>query len=157
MTFFSIITISYNSEKTIEKTIKSVLSQDYNKYEYIIVDGMSTDRTLDIVNKYSKYIEKVICEKDEGISDAFNKGIKAAKGDYILLLNSDDVMIDNVLREVDSYIEEGIDVLHNNINNYFASLVIGGHTMDNIIIYIIYCTLLILVKNVLDIEYIIPL
>jgi glycosyltransferase involved in cell wall biosynthesis len=96
----SIITVCFNAEKTIEQTIKSVLSQTYANIEYIIVDGKSIDSTLRIVNKYKK-ISKVISEKDNGLYDAMNKGVKLAKGQVIYFLNADDVLIDkNVVREV---------------------------------------------------------
>ena len=90
----SIITVSYNSAKTIEDTIKSVLMQKYDNYEHVIVDGNSKDETMKIVKKYEKkYNGKLtyISEKDNGIYDAMNKGIKMASGDVIGFLNSDDV------------------------------------------------------------------
>lgn len=89
----SVITTSYNSEKTIEETIKSVLSQDYDNYEHIIIDGNSKDATMEIVKKYENEYNgrlKYISEPDKGIYDAMNKGIKMATGDIIGLLNSDD-------------------------------------------------------------------
>ncbi len=86
----SIITVSYNSEKTIEDTIKSVFNQQFVDLEYIIIDGGSKDNTMEIVNKYKDKITKVISESDRGIYDAMNKGIKSAKGDVIGILNSDD-------------------------------------------------------------------
>ena len=79
----SIITISFNSEKTIEETIKSVVSQNYANLEYVIIDGGSTDHTLEIVERYRNKITTVISEPDKGISDAFNKGIKNGTGDGI--------------------------------------------------------------------------
>jgi glycosyltransferase involved in cell wall biosynthesis len=90
----SIITISFNSEKTIEKTIRSVLDQNYQNYEFIIIDGESTDKTINIIKKYKKYIKLVISEKDEGIYDAINKGIKNSTGDVVSLLHSDNVFCD---------------------------------------------------------------
>lgn len=88
----SIITVSYNSEKTILNCINSVSSQDYKEIEHIVIDGKSKDNTLDIINSAtsSRFI-KIISEKDYGIYDAMNKGIKLAKGDIIGFLNSDDV------------------------------------------------------------------
>lgn len=86
----SIITVTYNSEKYLEETIQSVLSQTYQNIEYIIVDGNSTDGTQSIIAKYSKFISKVIIEDDESMYDAINKGIKASNGDVIAILNSDD-------------------------------------------------------------------
>jgi glycosyltransferase involved in cell wall biosynthesis len=86
----SIITVSYNSAKTIKDTIESILSQDYSNIEYIIIDGGSTDGTLEIVKKYADKISYFVSELDEGIYDGMNKGIKAATGDVIGILNSDD-------------------------------------------------------------------
>jgi glycosyltransferase involved in cell wall biosynthesis len=86
----SVITIAYNSADTIEDTIVSVVNQDYAALEYIIVDGGSKDQTMDIVNRYQDRIAKAVSEKDEGIYDAMNKGIKMATGDVIGILNSDD-------------------------------------------------------------------
>lgn len=94
----SIITVCYNSEKYIESAIKSILSQNYNNIEYIVIDGGSNDRTLEIVYKYSELSTiriKVISEPDEGIYDAMNKGVKLAEGDIIGILNSDDFYINN--------------------------------------------------------------
>lgn len=100
---FSIITICYNSEKTIERTIKSVLAQTYKDYEYIIVDGASKDSTLDIVKKYEPLFEgrmKWKSEPDKGIYDAMNKGIERSSGDIIGIVNSDDWLEPNALEIV---------------------------------------------------------
>jgi len=97
----SIITISFNSGKTIESTVKSVLTQTYNNIEYIIIDGGSTDATMDIVNSFGTKISKIISEPDVGMYDAMNKGIKLATGDVVGILNSDDIYVDNnVLKRV---------------------------------------------------------
>lgn len=90
---FSIITVCFNSEKTIERTMKSVLNQSYGDYEYILVDGASTDRTLEIIHRYEPLFQgrlKLISEPDQGIYDAMNKGIRASKGELIGIVNSDD-------------------------------------------------------------------
>ena len=79
----SIITVVFNGEKYLEQTIKSIIDQTYKNFEYIIIDGGSTDGTLEIIKKYEDKISYWISEKDKGISDAFNKGVMAAKGDYI--------------------------------------------------------------------------
>ena len=86
----SIITACYNSEKTISRTIKSILSQTYSNLELIIIDGASTDRTLEIVDFYKNNISYIISEKDNGIYDALNKGLKKANGEIIAFLHSDD-------------------------------------------------------------------
>lgn len=96
----SIITATFNSAKTIRDTLESVQAQQYSQVEHIIVDGLSSDGTLPIVNQYSN-IAVVISEKDSGIYDAMNKGIRLASGEVIGILNSDDVYADgNVLNEV---------------------------------------------------------
>jgi len=87
----SIITVSFNSVKTIECTINSVLSQDFPEIEYIVVDGGSSDGTVNIIQKYQNRIGKWVSEKDRGMYDAMNKGIAMATGDVIGILNSDDV------------------------------------------------------------------
>ena len=98
---FSIITVSFNSEKTIERTINSVLSQNYSNIEYIIVDGDSKDSTIQIIEKYKNSIHQFISEKDEGIYDAINKGISMATGDIVGILNSDDIFSNqNIITEV---------------------------------------------------------
>jgi glycosyltransferase involved in cell wall biosynthesis len=92
-TLFTIITVSYNSEKTIEKTLQSVLNQTEGDYEYLIIDGASTDGTLDIVKRYEPEFGgrlKLFSEKDNGIYDAMNKGIAKAKGTLVGMVNSDD-------------------------------------------------------------------
>lgn len=95
----SIITPSFNSEKTIEETIKSVLSQTYNDIEYLIIDGGSRDRTLEIVDKYKDKISKIVSEPDKGIYDGMNKGIKLATGEIVGILNSDDLYFDEFVIE----------------------------------------------------------
>lgn len=99
----SIVTCSYNSEKTIERTIKSIISQDFNNYEYLIIDGKSSDKTLEIVKQYEPAFKgkmRYISEKDHGIYDAMNKGIKLSKGDYVWLVNSDDYLAPGALQNV---------------------------------------------------------
>ncbi|MBU2699182.1 glycosyltransferase involved in cell wall biosynthesis [Sporomusaceae bacterium BoRhaA] len=95
----SIITATFNSEKFLEDTICSIISQSYPNIEHIIIDGGSTDKTLQIVDKYADKIAKVISEPDDGIYDAFNKGIDLATGDVIFFLNSDDYLADNKIIE----------------------------------------------------------
>ena len=87
---FSIITVTYNAAKVLEDTIQSIVTQTYKNLEYIIVDGGSTDETLDIIHKYQEHITTVISEPDQGLYDAMNKGIKLATGDYLCFLNAGD-------------------------------------------------------------------
>jgi glycosyltransferase involved in cell wall biosynthesis len=86
----SIITVCFNSEKTIRDAIESVLRQDYPDIEYIIIDGASSDATMRIVGEYGTRVSKIVSERDKGIYDAMNKGIAAATGDVVGILNSDD-------------------------------------------------------------------
>lgn len=106
----SIITVCYNSVAHIEEAILSVINQPYENKEYIIIDGGSTDGTLDIIDKYKDKIDYFISEPDKGISDAFNKGIKAATGELIGILNSDDFMMSDVLSKVADQYEQDIDI-----------------------------------------------
>jgi len=107
---FSIVTVTYNCKSILEKTINSVVDQSYKDYEYIIVDGFSTDGTVDII-KARNVVSIWVSEKDRGIYDAMNKGISMAKGDYVILLNSGDNFSDNsVLQRVANFIEQNQDV-----------------------------------------------
>lgn len=118
----SIITVSYNSEKTIEQTINSVLNQTYSNLEYIIIDGKSTDKTLEIIRKYEeefllrKIKYKWISEKDNGIYDAMNKGIKISNGELIGIINSDDWYEFNTIKKIaEEYIKENFDMIYGNL------------------------------------------
>ena len=112
----SIITISYNSESTIEQTIKSVLTQTYSDIEYIIIDGGSKDKTPVKVKSFKSGISKFISEPDKGIYDAMNKGLKLASGDIIGFLNADDFLYDeNVIEDiVNEFKRKDADVIYGN-------------------------------------------
>jgi glycosyltransferase involved in cell wall biosynthesis len=96
----TIFTIVRNDIRNIEKTIKSVINQDYNNIEYIIIDGASEDGTIDIINKYIGKISFLISEPDSGIYNAMNKALKYSTGDLIGLVNSGDILLPNTLRKV---------------------------------------------------------
>ena len=127
----SIVTATYNSSKTVRDTIESVLSQTYKDYEYIIIDGLSKDNTLEIVREYEPKFEgrmKIFSEKDKGIYDAMNKGFQKATGDVLILINSDDLFarhdaVELVVKEfekqpeVDGVYADLYYVSQNNINN----------------------------------------
>lgn len=102
----SIITVVYNGEAFIEQSIKSVLAQTYANIEYIIIDGASTDGTLDIIKKYEAKITTFISEKDSGIYNAMNKGLKLAKGEIIALLNADDYYYPETIQSVVNQFEQ---------------------------------------------------
>lgn len=115
-TKISIITVCYNSCTNIEKTIKSVLSQNYDNIEYIIIDGKSTDGTIEIIQKYSNNIDTFISEPDNGIYDAMNKGIKHSTGEWLMFMNAGDTYISNdSLKGFISNLTEGIRILRGNI------------------------------------------
>lgn len=113
----SIITVCYNSESTIEATIQSVISQDYNNIEYIVVDGKSSDNTLQILEKYNKRISKIISEKDEGIYYALNKGLSLATGEIIGILHADDIYANNkvVSNIVNAFKESKSDTVYGDL------------------------------------------
>ena len=89
---FSIITVTYNASQWIERTIQSVISQSYSNIEYIIVDGNSTDGTLELIKKHQPAITHYISEPDRGLYDAMNKGLKSATGDYVWFINAGDTL-----------------------------------------------------------------
>lgn len=115
----SIITVVFNGEKHLEQTILSVINQSYENIEYIIIDGNSTDKTLDIIKKYEKNIDFWISEPDNGIYEAMNKGIKLAKGDYVGLINSDDFYEPNAIEIVVNHIKN-----HSEIDVFFGNIYI---------------------------------
>lgn len=109
----SIVTVCYNSAKTIERTIKSVAGQDYRDIEYIIIDGGSTDGTLDIIDRYKDKISVLVSETDEGIYYAMNKGIERATGDIIGFINSDDWYADGAIAAiVEAFFKTNADIVY---------------------------------------------
>lgn len=119
----SIITVCFNSSKTIEKTFQSIKNQSYQNIEYIVVDGGSSDDTLKIIKNYNSCISNYISESDKGLYDGMNKGIALATGDIIGILNSDDVFSDMfVLENIAKFHEENdIDVSIGNITQFNES------------------------------------
>lgn len=113
---FSIITVCFNSERTIEQTLKSMLNQSFQDYEYIIVDGASTDGTMEIVRKFQPLFKdkmKVISEPDAGIYDAMNKGIRMSTGEIVGIVNSDDYYEEDALENVSkAYTGEDYEVIY---------------------------------------------
>lgn len=110
----SVVTVSFNSGKTIRRTIESIANQTYERIEFIVIDGGSSDDTLSILAEYKSVVSCLISEPDAGIYDAMNKGIRVAKGDWIHLLNSDDYYASP------GAIESAVDVLDSAFTNYFG-------------------------------------
>ena len=122
----SIITICFNSQDTIEDTIKSVISQDYKDIEYIIIDGNSKDKTKSIIQKYKSKLAHYISEPDLGIYDAMNKGIAASCGDVIAILNSDDVYA------FKSVVSEMVNALGKNDAVYADLVYVGSNNLNSV-------------------------
>ena len=116
----SIITVVLNNKKFLQQSINSVLNQSYKNYELIIIDGKSTDGTLDILKKKNSKIDYWISEKDKGIYDAMNKGIKLSRGSIISVLNSDDIFYRHALKTATSYFNQYqyIDFLFGSVIKY---------------------------------------
>lgn len=95
MAKISIITVTFNCQGSIEATINSILTQHFSNFELIIIDGASTDGTLNVINKYKSRIKCIVSEPDNGIFDAMNKGIERANGDFVLFMNSGDTFVNN--------------------------------------------------------------
>ena len=125
----SIITTCYNREKTIAQAIESVLAQDYPNIEYIVVDGKSTDHSLEVIRSYGSRISKIISERDSGMYEAINKGIKAATGEIVGLLHSDDFLIHNhiITEIVERFKETSADIV------YGDGLFVDAHQTDKVI------------------------
>ena len=121
--YFSVITVTYNSESTISQTIQSILMQSFQNFELIIIDGKSNDKTLEIINSFKddfiskKITLRLFSEADDGIYDAMNKGINLSKGKIISILNSDDLYFD---RNILKIVYEGFD------NNKLVSILYGN-------------------------------
>lgn len=116
----SIITVVLNNKKFLQQSINSVLNQNYKNYELIIIDGKSNDGTLDILKKNDSKIDYWISEKDKGIYDAMNKGIKLSRGSLISILNSDDIYYKNALKLATNYFnrKQNIDFLFGSVIKY---------------------------------------
>lgn len=102
----SIITVCYNRVETIERAIRSVSKQGYEDMEYIIIDGGSTDGTVDIIKKYERDIAYWVSEKDDGIYEAMNKGLSHATGEIVAFLNSDDWYEENIISKIAQRFED---------------------------------------------------
>jgi len=119
----SLITVTYNSEKYLDDCIRSVIMQSHGNIEHIIIDGKSTDRTIDIIRKYGDHISKWISETDRGIYDAINKGIKMATGEIVGILNSDDILVaeDVIESIVKAFRENNVDTVYGDLEYVAAA------------------------------------
>jgi glycosyltransferase involved in cell wall biosynthesis len=111
----SIITINQNNEVGLKKTIESVIAQKFTDFEYIIIDGASTDGSVEVINQHSNKLAYWVSEPDSGIYNAMNKGIAKANGEYCLFLNSGDWLNNNVLEKVAPQLNNKIDILYGNL------------------------------------------
>ena len=121
---FSLITVVLNNKELLEKTIKSVLNQNFKNFEYIIIDGGSNDGTLEILKKYNDKIDYWLSERDNGIYDAFNKGMELSKGEYLGIINSDDTYRSNALDIISKYTNknENIDFIFGSVQKRWGLL-----------------------------------
>ena len=130
LNLISIITINYNNKPGLLKTIESVINQQFSDYEFIIIDGLSTDGSKEIIEQYKNKLSYWVSEKDSGVYDAMNKGIKQAKGKYLFFLNSGDCLVDqNVLTSIAAQMSNtnydivyGDTIYSNNIIRYESKL-----------------------------------
>lgn len=128
----SVITVVYNASSTLEATIKSVLSQDEQLVEYIIIDGGSTDGSLDIIRKYENQLASWSSEPDYGIYDAMNKGIERAKGEWIYFLGGDDTMRKDIVTKIRPYLKKSYAIVFGNVlfdNGYLYRSQLGKRTI----------------------------
>jgi glycosyltransferase involved in cell wall biosynthesis len=119
----TVITAVLNNEKFIEETILSILNQTYKNIEYIIIDGGSTDKTIDIIKKYENAIDLWISEKDNGIYDAFNKGMSLSTGEMLGFVNSDDILYPEAIQILVNYIKKNdVDFIFGSVRKHYALL-----------------------------------
>jgi len=112
----SIITINLNNCQGLEKTVLSVINQSYKDFEYIVIDGGSTDGSVELIKKHEDKINKWLSEKDKGIFNAMNKGILQAAGKYLLFMNSGDCFVDNDVLEKFATFQNDEDIIYGNLN-----------------------------------------
>jgi glycosyltransferase involved in cell wall biosynthesis len=128
----SIITTVYNANVTLEATIKSVLDQERNLFEYWIIDGGSTDGSLETIQKYSNHLAGWVSEPDKGIYDAMNKGLDRACGKWIFFLGADDVLMPNCIKSLATYLDSDIDLIFGKViftNNRIVKSFLNNRTI----------------------------
>ena len=126
MAKYTIITINYNNGKELRRTIESVINQSFRDVEYIIIDGGSTDDSVDIIKQYAEHIDFWISERDRGVYNAMNKGLGRAHGEFVIFMNSGDSFYSpNVIEEIDRQISD-TDILFGNVCDSASGKVYGG-------------------------------
>ena len=138
----TVVTVCYNALETIEETMLSVLNQTYSNIEYIVIDGGSTDGTVEIIKKYADRLFYWVSESDKGIYDAMNKGIKVATGEYINFMNAGDKFFSNdVLREVFASINATPGVIYGStfMKYSFGNYIVEPDSLEKIVSRMIFC------------------
>ena len=128
----SIITVIYNASSTLEATLKSVVSQEQGLYEYWIIDGGSTDGSLDLIRTYEHQLAGWVSERDKGIFDAMNKGVAKSKGDWIYFLGADDTLQPGVVSEISPHLKEPYKIVFGDVlfdNNHTMRSFLGPRTL----------------------------
>lgn len=134
---FSIVTVVYNAHELVESTMATIFQQTYTNYEYIVIDGNSTDGTLSIISRYLDKIDVFISEPDDGIYDAMNKAIRIASGKFINFMNCGDSFVDNqVLERIAKEITDDVDVVYGNtiIDTIVGKYLVVPGKIDNVIL-----------------------
>ncbi len=126
MPLFSIIVPTYNSTSTITNTIDSIINQRYSDFEILIIDGKSSDNTLEIIQQYKDSRIKIFSEPDDGVYDAMNKGIKIAKGEWLYFLGSDDKLKPNTLGELIKYDINDFDLIYGDVQKIPSNIIYDG-------------------------------
>lgn len=128
----TVITVVYNSGSTLEATIKSVLDQQKEIFEYLIIDGSSTDNSMDIVRRYESQLAGWVSERDKGIFDAMNKGVARSTGDWIYFLGADDTLEPNILEQIHCHLISPYKVVFGDVifsNNHVMRSYLGPRTL----------------------------
>ena len=154
----NIITVVYNGEKYLEHTIQSVIRQTYDNIEYIIIDGGSTDGTVDVIKKYEDRIDYWVSEADKGVYDAMNKGVSAANGQWIYFLGSDDILFDSI-HKISNKLNNQYDAVYGDVYMPKRHILYNGRfnklklLFGNICHQAIFYNKKILIKNKFNLEY----
>lgn len=144
MKTLSIITVTFNSEKTLERTIESIITQKSPEIEFIVIDGNSKDRTVEIIKKYEHYIDYWISEKDKGIYDAMSKGVQKASGKYIAFMNSNDWYKENILTPIVGELQRTEDeIVYGDtevyLNDVSAGVMLAGEISGTEVYHMPFC------------------